>query len=130
MILVSAVRGSAIGSALVLGAIALAGCGGSSHASQTTNGTPVGASALVLTPMTHKEFVATLDAICKRGNTQAAGLQKEATKAANAGDYVKLAAVYEQALRNSEPLYAEINRLTAPPDDAAAFARYKTLSIE
>lgn len=136
-----AVRGSAVGVALVLVGILLAGCGSSSHTSQTT-------------ALTHKEFVAKLSAVCKRINTRGENLQhrlgakEEWLYVIDAGlifhtnkphvdgrvwklgpdDYAKYAALLEAARRVNRPVrVAATAKLTPPPADAAKFARYKEL---
>jgi hypothetical protein len=109
--------------------LAASGCGGGGSSSQTTTVTTVGAVSTTTTSagLTHAAFVAKLDDICKRGNAPVAGLEEQANKL-GANDYAKYAALLEKRQRLAAPFNAEIAKLTAPPADAAAFARYKEMS--
>ena len=104
--------------------------------------------------MTHKEFVAKLDAICKRSITRAEnldhrrGVKGEWLYVVDAGlvfhtnkpdvdgrvwklgadDYAKYAAFLEAGRRVNRPVrVAATAKLRPPPADAAKFARYKEL---
>jgi hypothetical protein len=112
----------------VLVVAALAACGGSSATSSPPTTATTSPTTTASAGLTHAQFVAKLDDICKRLNTRVVGLQKQADKAQNANDYTKLAAVIEERQRVVAPYYAEMAKLTPPPADAAAFARYKEMS--
>ena len=119
--------------ALAVAVIVVAGCGSSSP-SRATESTTTAAAAktssakarTIRTTLSHGEFIAKLDDICKRGNAAAAPYQTEAIRAAHAGDYAKAPTVLQQSSQRTAALKAELLKLTPPADDQAAFGRYKT----
>jgi hypothetical protein len=119
--------------AIVLAVIALAGCGGSTKtvtatapATGTEAATTATSGTTTAAALTHEQFIAKLDDICKRGNAQAQKYKSEAEAAAKASDYAKLATVLQRSKNAEAPFLAEFAQLTPPAADEAAFARYKT----
>ena len=125
--------------AIAMALIALVGCGGSSSSttaatnsapSSTSSQAPATTSTTGTTTttagLTHEQFAAKLDDICKRGNASQASLEKQYDTAVNANDYAKAASLFEEANRQFQPFEAEVEKLTPPASDRATFERYLT----
>ena len=112
---------------LVLVGIALAGCGSSASSSstKTTPSTPAATTTSTTSAaLTHEQFIAQLDDICKRGNQAVDRLNAELDKVADT-DYAKIASLHEQGVKLTVPYRAEVAKLKPPPEDQATFARYQ-----
>lgn len=102
---------------VALGAVVLAGCGGSSD---TTSAGASGTSGASGTALSQDEFVSQANAICKDSNTQV-----EALKAPTAGSTpADQLPTLEKNLSIANDTYAKMSALTPPSDVQAQFAQY------
>ena len=73
----------------------------------------------------HDEFVAELNAICKEGNDQVAGLNAAASEALANSDFAELARTFGEASAAYGEFLPRLDRLDVPAEDAEAFRRYR-----
>lgn len=109
----------------------LAGCGGTATAptpaAQPTTSAEVTTTALP-PRVTHQEFVAKLDRLCRRGNAAYKPFEKRIDAADAVGDYDGIAEAIADAMKIDERYDTAIEALDVPAEDARAFRRYLDLS--
>jgi hypothetical protein len=74
--------------------------------------------------VTHAEFIAALDAICKKDNKDLERYDKRYQKAVARSDYDGAADAFEDSLAGYDSFYEELEALDVPPEDAKAIDRY------
>jgi hypothetical protein len=118
--------------AIVLVAAIAAGCGGdddgsdSAGSSETPTTTPTPTPTPTATPepeITHDEFVAQVDAVCREGNRATRRYNREFQQAAEAGDYGQAADIREAALNENRDRIDDFPT-EAPSDEEATYERY------
>lgn len=96
-------------------------------ATQSQTGSVATATATLTKTTTgpsHDEFVDDLNSICTKFNAKAGTLKEDAERADSSGDYEGLADIYEQRNAIAAESMQEMRALSAPDEDAQAFAAY------
>ncbi len=110
---------AAVAGCVAVGALAFAGCGGSSSTTSTT-GASGASGASGSTPLSQSDFVSQANAACKEGNDKIEAL----TALPSNPNLTDLATITEQQIAIANEVYGKLSAITPPSDLQSKYDAY------